>query len=53
MQYVYKRIKISVPHCPTCGEQLMGNNSIVMPYRCSCGTWHYDFSTEEFDVIKD
>ena len=40
LQPVYKRIKVLAPHCPKCGEQLHGNNSIAMPWWCSCGEWH-------------
>lgn len=35
----YKRVKLHMPHCPKCGEQLQGNNSMVSPWRCSCGVW--------------
>lgn len=35
----YKRVRAFVPHCPVCGEELMGNNSIASPYRCKCGIW--------------
>lgn len=35
----YKQIKMSVPHCPICQEQLSGNNSLFSPWRCSCGVW--------------
>jgi glutaredoxin len=35
----YKRVKMVMPHCPVCGEMLQGNNSISMPYKCSCGEW--------------
>lgn len=35
----YKRIKVLMPHCPDCKEQLQGNNSIVQPWECKCGIW--------------
>ena len=44
----YKKVKVIKEHCPTCKEQLMGNNSMVLPWQCSCGIWkvapnyHYD-----------
>ena len=37
---IYKSVKIMMPHCPNCKEQLRGNNSIAMPWNCSCGEWH-------------
>ena len=36
---VYKRVKMMMPHCPECKEQLTGNNSSILPYTCSCGEW--------------
>lgn len=39
MKPIYKQVKIPMPHCPDCGEQLSGNNSIGMPWICACGTW--------------
>ncbi|QGH73348.1 MAG: zinc-ribbon protein [Siphoviridae sp. cttb18] len=42
-QPVYKRVKMLMPHCPVCKEQLSGNNSMVSPYRCSCGEWESDW----------
>ena len=39
MQPIYKRIKITVPHCPKCNEELTGNNSMILPYQCKCGVW--------------
>lgn len=44
MQPVYKRVKELKPHCPDCKEKLSGNNSIIQPYRCSCGEWHVDLT---------
>lgn len=38
----YKQVKMLMPHCNECGEQLKGNNSMNTPYWCSCGTWKYD-----------
>lgn len=50
-QVVYKRVKMQMPHCPICGEQLTGNNSIVNPYRCSCGIWKSNFQNPmEYEV---
>ena len=44
----YKIIKERQPHCPKCGERLSGNNSIALPYRCSCGIWKPDYMTQPF-----
>ena len=49
----YKMVKESQPHCPKCKERLAGNNSIISPYRCSCGTWHQNLSDATFKVVKD
>jgi len=42
MKLKYKKVKIAMPHCGDCGERLMGNNSMISPYRCSCGEWERD-----------
>jgi len=39
MEPKYKKIKVSRPHCPKCDEDLLGNNSMALPWRCSCGIW--------------
>lgn len=39
LRVVYKKVKVAMPHCPDCGEQLSGNNSMMSPYRCRCGVW--------------
>ena len=49
----YKRIKVLMPHCSVCKEQLSGNNSIAMPYKCSCGTWKHDWFKPEWEIIKN
>jgi uncharacterized protein (UPF0212 family) len=33
-QLKYIRVKMTVPACPDCGEQLQGNNSFSNPYKC-------------------
>lgn len=42
-QPVYKRVKTIAEFCPVCKEQLQGNNSMDFPWKCSCGTWEYDW----------
>jgi hypothetical protein len=49
----YKKVKVLMPHCHICKEQLTGNNSIVSPWKCSCGTWKYNIVTFEYDVAKE
>lgn len=39
MKPTYKQISVPRPHCPDCGTQLSGNNSIDIPWQCKCGTW--------------
>ena len=38
-QPIYKQVKRVKAHCPVCGGMLSGNNSIILPYECSCGVW--------------
>lgn len=55
-QLVYRRVKQVVPHCNVCGEQLRGNGSDVLPYRCGCGVWEYRWNvgsfTHRYDIKK-
>lgn len=41
---IYKRIKVAMPHCNVCGEELRGYNSLEFPYECSCGTWEQSWT---------
>lgn len=56
MQPEYKRVKILMPHCPKCNEQLKGNNSYDRPWSCKCGVWRaqqvhpWNF---KYEIIKD
>jgi hypothetical protein len=51
MQPIYKKVKVFKPHCPKCKEQLTGNNSDVLPYKCKCGTWQKDWWSSDFNII--
>ena len=53
MKPIYKKVKITEfkPQCPKCKEMLQGENSMVLPYQCSCGIWEQDWMTHEFDII--
>lgn len=39
----WKKVKTLQPFCSICGEQLQGDNSMVNPYKCKCGTWRNSF----------
>lgn len=39
-----------MPHCNVCGEQLRGNGSVIIPYRCKCGEWEWDFVNSNYKV---
>jgi len=46
VKMIYKKVKISMPHCPECKERLMGDGATLNPYRCKCGIWHYFYNTK-------
>ena len=46
----YKKVKILMPHCSVCGERLLGNNSMILPYKCSCGEWEMDYQSREYKI---
>ena len=46
----YKRVKVLRPHCPKCKEILSGNNSMALPYECSCGVWEIETCLDMFDI---
>ena len=48
--YVFKRVHMSMAHCPRCNETMTGNGSMVMPYRCKCGEWQYDYSLSAYTI---
>lgn len=50
---VYKRVKISMPHCPKCGIMLRGNNNTIDPYKCDCGIWEWGWGADTFTIKKD
>jgi len=52
-QPIYKNVKRLMPHCPVCGEMLLGDNSAISPFRCKCGEWKSDFLTPTYFKIKD
>jgi len=50
---VYKIVKVRMPYCPTCGEQLRGDNSYINPYVCKCGTWNHDWGEVGFTIYPE
>jgi hypothetical protein len=53
MRPIYKKVKCIKEFCPSCGEQLFGNNSIILPWECSCGVWRaitYPHFQGEYDI---
>lgn len=44
----YKTIKKVVPFCEKCQEEIQGNGSLMLPYRCSCGVWVFDFKEGDY-----
>ena len=55
MKPIYKRIKQLVAHCPDCGEELGGNNSIAFPWTCTCGIWKIRFLSKgkwDYEIIN-
>jgi tRNA(Ile2) C34 agmatinyltransferase TiaS len=49
----YRKVKVLKPHCPVCKQMLYGEGSMILPYKCKCGTWKWNFTTEEFTIIKE
>ena len=41
-----------MPHCSVCKEQLSGDNSIISPYRCKCGTWQIRWGDREYTLAE-
>ena len=50
---MYKRVSMQMPHCPVCGEQLQGDNSIALPFECSCGIWEGEWGNPSMYKIKN
>jgi hypothetical protein len=42
-----------VATCPTCEQQLSGNNSIAHPWICKCGKWSPIYPFKGQYEIKD
>lgn len=49
---IWKKIMWTMPHCPRCKQVLSGDNSEILPYRCLCGFWKYDFVKEKWIILK-
>jgi len=49
----YRKVSELKPHCPNCKERLQGNNSIMLRYKCSCGTWMPSYSRPfDFEIVS-
>ena len=46
----FKKVLVSKEHCHKCQEQLRGDGSMGLPWRCSCGVWKWDWKKEEYYV---
>jgi len=49
----YRNKKIIVPYCPQCDEDIWGNGSIVLPYKCLCGDWEYNLEDRNYKLKND
>jgi len=49
----WKPTKTMAPYCPKCGHRLSGNNSMIAPYRCKCGTWEQSRIDASFFIKAD
>jgi hypothetical protein len=52
MKVEYKRVKVLMPFCSVCKEQLSGDNSIILPYKCFCGEWQSTWENPHYFTIK-
>ena len=56
-EIVYKKVKLTMPHCNVCGEMLKKDYSQLQDwgqYTCSRGAWHWVTNTktgEQYYVI--
>lgn len=46
----YKQIKTLAPFCPICTEQLQGNNSVMLPWKCQCGEWEKPWGSDFYKI---
>lgn len=44
-----KEMKV-VPFCSVCDKEIIGNGSMVAPYRCECGMWSYNTQSMKYEV---
>ena len=52
----YRKVSVSMPHCPTCNKRLEGDNSTARPWRCPCGVWRADSEYPwrgEYEIVPD
>ncbi len=47
---IYKRATVTIPFCSVCESEILGNGSMITPYKCKCGVWEYDTQTMKYEV---
>lgn len=38
--------------CPKCEDWVWGDGSSILPYRCGCGKYDYDFNEDKYILTK-
>ena len=49
----YRSEKTLVPYCDDCDNRIIGNGSLILPYKCKCGIWEYDEAQHDYVLKKD
>lgn len=47
----YKAHSVRDPFCTLCNTFLSGDGSMVLPYKCECGTYEYDWHDNKLKLI--
>lgn len=50
MKIIYKKVTEKKPFCSICNEQLVGNGSVMYPYKCSCGEWQFNGYNNKYEL---
>jgi len=45
-----KTIKKSVYWCSDCNQEIVGNGSMINPYRCKCGEYEFKDFNEDYKL---
>lgn len=43
-EVVYKTRKVKAEYCTVCETFLSGNGSLILPWKCECGEYKFDWS---------